>query len=468
MSLNLAHVLYLIKGAAAAVAAGLVLRVRIKPAVVWTLAVITGALALGVLYSVLHSMTLDYRAGIDYRIFRAIGADVWAGADPYADDRFFEHPFLNPPSSLPLFAAFDLLPLRAGFLVWGALNLLGCAALVPLARPALAAQERLDGALVGRICNPSGRIANPSHEQGPEPPWLPPEIVVVALSCALVASDATLIVMVLGQMSVLAAVALVAALAAQARGRPTAAGVLLALATVKVATMLPFLLLFLRRADWRAWAALAVTTLALCLAAVPPAELPGRLATLLERSRQLQAPGQVNDYSFEGTQSENILGFEHALYRLGLRDGTTIRLAQYAAVLLLGAWVARQVLGRGRLPRAAACSLVALYSTVFLYHRAYDTVILALPLVYSAGRARLANGPARWLFAGCAVAILLVLNLNVTLLRSLTHLSLEWGGWGRVVQAVVLPYATWLILLAMLLLVRGARAKEGRWLPAPA
>jgi hypothetical protein len=256
----------------------------------------------------------------------------------------------------------------------------------------------------------------------------------------------------------MAAAVLLGALAAQARGRMIAAGVLLALATAKVGTMLPFLVLFLRKTDWRAWVALAVTTLALCLATVPAAELPGRLATVLDRIKQLEAPGQVNDYSFEGTQPENMLGFEHAFYRLGLRDRTAIRLAQYAGVLLLGAWVARQVVGHDRLPRAAACSLVALYSTVFLYHRAYDTVILAPALVYCAGEARRAGWRSRWLFAGGAVAVLLVLNLDVGFLRALTRLSQSWGAWGRVAQALVLPYGTWLILLTMLLLVRGARA----------
>jgi hypothetical protein len=450
MSLDLSHVLYLAKGAAVLVAAALIFRVRVKPGLVWGVAAVGGVLVLCTLYSVFCALGTDQRAGIDYRIFRAVGSDVWAGVDPYAADRFAEHPFLNPPSALPLLAAFALLPFQTGFLIWGALNLLGCASLIAFARGTLAAQERLAGPAAGE----------------PEPSWALPEVVLLGLTCALMVSDASLLAIALGQVSIMAAVALLAALAAQARGRPVAAGVLLALATVKVGTMLPFLLLFLRRADWRAWVALAVTTLALCLATVPATELPSRLATLFDRSQQLAAPGQVNDYSFEGTQPENILGFEHAFYRLGLRDRTTIRLAQYAAVLLLGAWVVRQLLGR--LPRAAACALVALYSTVFLYHRVYDAVILALPLVYSAGQARLASGRARYLFAGCAVAVLLVLNLNVDLLRLLTRLSLEWGGWGRAVQAVVLPYATWLILLAMLLLVRGARAKEERWLPAPA
>jgi hypothetical protein len=442
MSFDASHLLYLAKSAAVLVAAALVFRVRVWPAVVWGLTFVAGVLSICVLGSVFAALGTDHRAGIDYRIFWGAGSDVWAGINPYAAERFAEHPFLHPPSALPLFATFALLPFRASFLLWSILNVVACAGLITLGQRTLAAQERLD-------VHPPG---------GTGPAWQLPEVVVLALTCALMISDASLLTLALGQLSIMAAVVLLGALAAQARGRMIAAGVLLALATAKVGTMLPFLLLFLRKTDWRTWVALAVTTLALCLATVPAAELPGRLATVLDRIKQLEAPGQVNDYSFEGTQPENILGFEHAFYRLGLRDRTVIRLAQYSSVLLLGAWVARQVVGRHRLPRAAACALVALYSTVFLYHRAYDTVILAPALVYCAGEARRAGGRSRWLFAGGAVAVLLVLNLDVGFLRALTRLSLNWGAWGRVVQALVLPYGTWLILLTMVLLVRGARA----------
>jgi hypothetical protein len=453
MDFDLAYILYLAKAAAVLVAAALIFRVRFKPAVVWWVAGAAGVVVLCSLYSLFSALGADPRIGMDYRIFWGAGCDVWAGVNPYAPDRFAEHPFLQPPSALPLFAAFALLPFLPGYIAWAVLNLAASAALVPLALRTLSGQKQLDGPLAAEGSALSAGL---------------PEVVLLALASALAVSDASMLTTGLGQLSLLAAVVLAAALAAQARGWPVAAGALLALATVKVATMLPFLLLFARRADWRAWAAMGVTTLALCLAAGNPLDLPARLAALPERIGQLEAPGQVNDYSFEGMQTDNIVGFEHAFYRLGLRDRTVIKVGQYAAVLLLGAWVAWQVHGRDRLPRAAACSLVALYSTVFLYHRNYDTVILALPLVYSAGRARLARGRARWLFAAGATAILLVLHLNVDLLRTVRRLSLEWGVWGRIVQAVVLPYATWLILLAMALLVWGSRAKEKACLPGPA
>ena len=80
---------------------------------------------------------------------------------------------------------------------------------------------------------------------------------------------------------------------------------------------LPFLLLFTRKSDLRAWLALAVASLALCLVTDSPAALPGRAATLSRRIKQLEAPGVVNDYSFEGPRSENMLGFDHAFFGYG-------------------------------------------------------------------------------------------------------------------------------------------------------
>ena len=98
---------------------------------------------------------------------------------------------------------------------------------------------------------------------------------------------------------------------------------------------------------------------------------------------------------------------------------------------------------------------------VFLYHRDYDTVILALPLVYCAARARSEPGLAGRLFAGCALAIYSILYLNLPLLMFLTAKSQEWGLVGRLIQATLLPYATWLVVLVMIGLVT-AESLAGR------
>jgi hypothetical protein len=434
MGLDPHLVIYVIKAVAFLTALALVLRAPAKPLPIGLVSATVLLLLAGLLYGSASSPLF----GLDYQFFCRAGGDLWAGSDPYADPQFGEHPFLNPPTALPLFALLDVVPLSPGLALWTIGNVVACLALVAWSQDTLRAQEALG--------HQGGRVA-----------WALSPVAIAGLTAALLISDASYLNLLLGQLGILAGALLLAALAAQGRGRLVCAGVCLALATVKVATLLPFLLLFIRKADRWAWAAFAATVLGLCLLSGPPSQLPARTAMLLERIQQLAAPGAVNDYSFEGSRHENILGFDHALYRLGLRDRRVIRVAQYLLLLALGAWVARQVVFRGGLPRAAACSLVALYSVVFLYHRNYDAVILALPLAYSVGQARAASGAARWLFATCAVAILLVLYLDLALLREVFQWSLAQGAWGRVVQAVVLPYGTSAVVIAMICLVLGAR-----------
>src|SRR5262249_1919096 len=154
----------------------------------------------------------------------------------------------------------------------------------------------------------------------------------------------------LGQLSVLVTVLVLAALYAQGHGRSGWAGAFLALATLKVGTMLPFLLLFLRRRDGWFWAALVVVSLGLCLASGHLADLPGLFRTGMDRVAQLEGPGIVNDYSFEGPRPENLLGFDRALYCLGMRDRGAIRVVQFVILLALGGWVAWEVVPGRRMP----------------------------------------------------------------------------------------------------------------------
>jgi hypothetical protein len=179
-----------------------------------------------------------------------------------------------------------------------------------------------------------------------------------------------------------------------------------------------------------------------------------QLSAMVDRIGRMSSPGHVNDISFEGTQHINIIGLDHALYRLGLRDRRVVRILTAIGMFAIGVWVVRQVI-LARLPRAAACSLVALFSMIFLYHRSYDAVVLVLPLVYFTGRARTQEGRARWLFAAGAIAVLFVLYLRNDSMRFLTWASFEWRIWGPLVQAIVLPHPTWLILISMVLLVWG-------------
>jgi hypothetical protein len=142
-----------------------------------------------------------------------------------------------------------------------------------------------------------------------------------------------------------------------------------------------------------------------------------------------------------------------------MRDREWIRYAQVFALLTVGAWAAYLVIMNDR-PRPATACLVSFFSLLFLYHRDYDSVILALPLVHCAGRLGEATGRARWAYAAIGVSTIGVLHMSSTFVRSLTSLTLQWGPWCRLVQAAVLPYATWLILLCMLILFRvEARAR---------
>jgi hypothetical protein len=86
---------------------------------------------------------IDLKHGVpyDFKLFWCCGRDLWAGVDEYAlDPRGPRQLVLNPPTALPLFAAFACLPLRDGARLWTALNVLAGIALVPLARRALGAQ----------------------------------------------------------------------------------------------------------------------------------------------------------------------------------------------------------------------------------------------------------------------------------------------------------------------------------------
>ena len=417
---------------------GLMVLVRARRRALWLESLIAATVAIFLLH--LFAVSRHDLIGHDFRFFWKAGRDVWAGLDPYAADRFADHPFLNAPTALPLFALLAVVPFRLSLALWTVASVLASLALVALAQYTLKVQSRLDH-----------RADAKSAEL-----WRLPPLAIAGLSICLSFSDSSLWGFYLGQLNVFVTVMLLAALVAQGKNRPVCAGFWLALATVKVGTMLPFLLLFLRKADRWTWVSLAVLVLGFCSLTGRMTELPGRLATIVDRIGELSAPGKVNDYSFEGPRNASIIGFEPLFYRLGLRDRATIRSAQYVALLAAGACVAYLVVWSG-LSRPAACALIALYSLLFLYHRNYDAVILALPLVYGACEARAASGRGRWPFTAIGLLALAIFYLNEFLLIPLTRLTREWGGWGRLVQATVLPYATWLILLSMILLVWSSR-----------
>jgi hypothetical protein len=386
-------------------------------------------IALGGFLFALGWTWVTWRLPYDFKRFWWVGHNLAGGVDRYGIDPWGEHdPILNPPTALPLFRLFAVVSLRTSAHVWTILNALGVLALVPLAQAVL--RDRM----------------------GPDAPRLPRfRLAIVTAALALSCSHG--MGLALGQVSLLTTVAILAALHAQGRGRPGLAGFCLAVATIKVNTMLPFLVLFLRRRDRRTWLSLAACCLAFCLATGPLSALPGRCIASLATIRGSFEPGHVNDYAYDGPAQSSLVGIDHALYRLGLRDRVLIQRVQIALLAGLGLALAHRVV-RDRLRRDHACALVALYATLFLYHRVYDLVLLVLPLVFALLRAEETPGPSRRPLSCAGVLLLLALYVNPDGLRQLSASALELGRAGLLVQAALLPIAAWLVLASLALLGR--------------
>ncbi len=316
-------------------------------------------------------MYAKYVIPYDFKLFRIAGLDLWRNLNVYqphagADS---QRP-LNPPTAWPLFELFACSSLRHSARIWSILNALGSLALVPLACRALKAQD--------------ASVALPSRP------------VLGLLTAAVALSNATCSGLALGQLSILCTLAIFAALWAHGASHPWLAGFFLALATPKPTTLLPFLLLFCRRKDAPVWVSLTLTSIALIVASGQAAVVPQRLVDNLHLIAQMSSPGQVNDYSYAGESHLSLIGFDHALFRLGLRNRRLVQVTAWAILAVLLVAVARPILA-SRPSRSAACSLLAIFTMLFLYHRVYDGVLLALPLVFLFGQARFASS-GRYLF----------------------------------------------------------------------
>lgn len=413
--------LYATELLALATAVAVVAGFKVKPALGWTVAV-AGGLSFALL------TFLQFPPGKDVQIFWDTGRTLWEGGNPYAAK------CLNPPTAFPLYLALGALPFSAALILWTVLNVAGCLALVAFAQRTLQVQDEDSG-------------------------WKLPPLILCILTSAAALSFAVRYGIELGQIAILNTAFLFAALYAQGRGRPVWAGFWLALATIKISLMLPFLLLFHRKSDRPAWISMIATSLVLCLFCTSGMEMPSRLRGCLAKIAEFSSPGKINDYSYLNSNNIENFGFDHALYRVGVKDRQAVQAAQLAFLVLLGCWIGWHVV-RGDWSPAASCAMVAFYSSVFLYHRVYDMTILYLPLVYAAGRARTERGVVRWLFVSTALVVLGVLYLRVGVLRDLTGMvaAEEGGGLGyRVLEALVLPYGTWLVIFGMFCLAAAER-----------
>jgi hypothetical protein len=389
------------------------LRLKVKPWWAWTVT------SLGLLALVLRTCT-EWPVGTDTRWFWLAGQDVVAGIDPYRNEFC-----LTPPTGFPLFYLFGLLSFDRALLIWTVLNLAGIAALVVLTRATI-------------------QSAKPSEE------WELSSPAVGVLTAALALSVSCGYGIAVGQLALFTTLMILGALWARHRGHPVLAGACLALGTVKIGTLLPFVLLFRRRSDLRAWVVLVAGCLVLYLLTSPLLEMPTRLSECLRNIAVAGTPGHMNNFTHP--VCFDVIGFDRAIYFLGVDDRAAVRLGQYAIVLALGLWIGWLVWRRSDLSEAARCSLVAFYAALFLYHRLYDMPILVLPLVYAMGRAQRTHGRQRWLYVTSVVAVLAVWYLR---LETVKQLGLQPRGHElimQVVNALVVPYGVWLTLAGMICL----------------
>lgn len=351
----------------------------------------------------------------DMEIFWNAGQALWNGGDPYAG------PVLSTPNTLPLFALFALLPLSILPWVWKWFCMLGCGALCFLSWRLIATRslELSKRAFTG--------------------------LDLFALSSIIVLSDVSIRNNALGgSLHVLTAVMVILGLIMYEKGRLGLAGLALALACVKVHSVLPFLLVLPLRGNARFWFAFGFTIATLVFLATPPAMLPIRISSMLANVQALSAPGGGNDYSFQGPANAGILAFNHLFYRLGLRDRSVIGVLYMVFNLVLLLWAAARVRW-SEWSRSAKYSLLALVSVIFLYHRLYDTVILALPLTYAVARAHTGiTRRGRRLYSIVAVSIVFVMCIPEYTLWVLTSARLT-----GVLQAVLLPSPFWAVLTAI-------------------
>ena len=397
-----------------------ILGARIPHAVLWTVA---GLVMAAYAWIAVTMITLPGDASLFWRA----GQAVWARTNPYLGTFV-----INPPPALIWYAAMAMIPQGPYLIFWRMLGTVAFGSVTFAAHGALGAERE-------------------------DRPWRLPPVAVALLAAAVAISVSTREGLVVMNSTFTTTLCLVAAIACRDRVRPVAAGIFLALASVKITTLLPFLLLFFRGKDRNTWIAMIAAGLLITLLVIPPSGLPAALQTNLTSIREEGGAGGMSDYAFENPLSTNLVAFDHAIYHLGIRDRTWVKTGQMIVLISLGAWVAWQLYRSPELAHAPACAIVACYSALFLYHRIYDMAILAIPLVYCAGRGLREPGRVKWAYRLCAVGLLWVPHLRINVLDRLIPYARQPGILARLIEAVVLPQAVWIILGSLVLLVVAER-----------
>jgi len=353
----------------------------------------------------------------DFAVYYQTGSAVVQGTDPYAS-ALSQYPV----NALALFGLLALMPVRVASALWYGFNI---AALVLSLRlgQLIVYGTRADGEPVSRF--------DDAH-----------------VTLAVLLAGATTWALDAGQIVFWTMFAIYAGIRALFLGRQVSAGLAFAASSLKITTALPFFLLPFERRSWRVLLVFGLGVAALCVCLYPPDRLPAMARSHLANVSAARAVGEINDYSFHGPYHDDMLGLEHWLYCLGMRGDKTISGLQLGILAVLGLglfWDFR--LRAGPRDELLLAVLLCVYSCIFLYHRSYDGVILALPLLYCVVRAR-GPGQARaaW-YKWMATGLILVLNFpRGGLLLRFADWSTTSGLAGRLVQIVVLPFCTWILL----------------------
>jgi hypothetical protein len=351
----------------------------------------------------------------DFQVFYRIGLDVLRGADPYVDV-LSQYPL----SALPLFATIALAPVPVAQALWYGFNLVSLMLIVRLAQKIVHV-----------------RSAFCWSDDAP-------------VTLAVLLSGATTWGLDAGQLVVWTVLSIYAAIAMLGKGRQTAAGMSLAASTVKIATALPFFMLLLDRRRWKAVVAFGATLLALCLCMYGPGRVPQLLAENVSNMKLARQVGEINDYSFSGPYHDDMIGLERWLYCLGLHDPVQVSVSQVLILLVL----CLLLLWDFRVRSNPGCevlfeTLLCVFSCVFLYHRIYDSLILTLPLFYCVAQARESGKTHGLVYKAIATGLILVMNLpRGAVLHKLATWTMSHGLAGRLVQIIVLPVCTWILLAA--------------------
>jgi len=343
--------------------------------------------------------------GSDFRIFHAAGATALAGDNPYLDPLF-----LNPPPGLPLVEMFAWADDKASFGLWTMFNLVAGLLLVPIAWRAVSPRT-------------------PFH-------------VVAVWSVAVGLSIPMHFTLTLGQLSVWTALFGILGMYLADRN-PLLAGVAVGLAAVKPQNALPLMLRFARGRSLLAWLSAGAVVLFLTLLSGPVDQLKDRIATMLGNVSALAVVGGMNDFSDLGPHAHTIIGFDRLVWCLGVHDRSRATIIAFALIAVVGLvlFVAN---ARGKLDGPTAAALACMYAMVFLYHRTHDALILALPLVYCAGRFREFRRPAHGVAFGCLMLIMVIHP------RALQRLAEKVPSFAT--EAILLPLPTTLLLAAGVLI----------------